>query len=200
MPKAPLALCDDCPLVGAVFVPTEYHKSKIILLAEAPGFEEEKQGFPLVGQAGKDLMVVIDEAGAKREQFILMNAVDCHPTKVEDGRSKNRTPIDQEIRCCNQRLLAEIDEICPTIIITLGQTPYKALGQKVGGSFRMRDVVGTRFVLNGKYECLVSYHPAAISYSGGIHTDMGNQIRNEIRKAIKTALAETPKTRQLTLF
>jgi len=196
--KAPKALCDVCALKNAIFVPSEINGSTIVALAEAPGYNETKEGRPLVGVAGQDLNKIIESLGKKREDINYVNAVNCRPTKVVDGKTYNRTPTDEEIKCCNQRLIAELEKLSPNVIVCMGKTPYVALGgdEKVV----MRDIVGSTFLWKGTFNIIVTYHPAAISHSGGIGTERGKKIRDEIEKAFKIAFATKLKPRQLTLW
>lgn len=199
MEKAPKGRCDECSLIKAVLVPSELHeKSKVLFLAEAPGFHEAQEGRPLVGVAGQDLNEIIEKCEGKREDGNYINAVTCRPTKVEGGKTYNRTPTDAEIKFCNDRLLAEIEKLQPTIIICMGKVPYVALGGD--GKSAMKDLVGSTFTWKGKYDVIVTYHPAAISHSGGKSTQRGREIRDEIQRAVKIAFATKPRPKQLGLW
>lgn len=198
--KAPHGKCDSCPLIENIFVPSEVHESKILALAEAPGFHESQEGRPLVGVAGQDVNRIIESVGAKREHFIFVNVVSCRPTKLEDGKLKNRTPTDEEIKFCNERLIFEIEKYNPSIIIAMGKIPYVALGRPVTSNFRMSDVVGTEFLYRGKYRTIITYHPAAISHSGGVGTERGRLTRDNIKRAFALALEAKPVDRQLELL
>ncbi len=197
MEKTPRGKCDICPLTIAKFVPSELHDSGILALAEAPGFTEVQEGRPLVGIAGQVLDKIIEDEGGARELVNFMNAVTCRPTKVVDGKTYNRTPTIEEIEACSERLIAEIDNLHPTIIVSMGKTPYIALG----GDLRvaMKDVVGTVFTWRGLYDVIVTYHPAAIAHSGGVGSANGKRYRDEIAKAFRTAFNTKPQPKQLRL-
>lgn len=198
MEKAPKALCDACALKNAIFVPSEINGSTIVALAEAPGYNEAKEGRPLVGVAGQDLNKIIEFLGKGRKDINYVNAVTCRPTKVIDGKTYNRTPTDEEIKCCNQRLIAELEKLTPTIIVCMGKTPYVALGGDKKAI--MREIVGSTFTWKSKFDIIVTYHPAAISHSGGVGTERGKKIRDEIEQAFKTAFVTKPKPKQLALW
>jgi uracil-DNA glycosylase family 4 len=117
---------------------------------------------------------------------------------MENGRTYNRTPNAKEIECCNKRLLAELDIIAPNFIIALGKSSYVALGGTV--AIAMRDIVGSHFVFHNKFEVFITYHPAAISYNGGINTDAGKQIRESIKNTLETVLKTNPRDRQLRMI
>ena len=198
MIKAPMGQCEICPLQNAIFVPSELHdKSKVLFLAEAPGFHEAKEGRPLVGVAGQDFNDILIECGGTREDGNYVNAVTCRPTKVVEGKTYNRTPNDAEIKLCNDRLALEIETLQPTIIVCMGKVPYVALGGDP--KMAMKDVVGTRLLWRNRYDVLVTYHPAAVAHSGGRNTERGKDIRGKIRLAIATALASKHIDRQLML-
>lgn len=189
----------NCPLIKAVLVPSELHdKSKVLFLAEAPGYHEAQDGRPLVGLAGQDFNQIVISCGGNRESGNYMNVVVCRPTKVENGKTYNRTPTDEEIWCCNDRLYAEIEALQPMIIVCMGKIPYIALGGNT--KIAMRDVVGTKFVWKQKYDVIVTYHPAAILHSGGVGTERGKLIRDEIEKAVKEALSIKHRDKQLRLL
>lgn len=199
MLKAPCAKCDECTLKNNVFVPSEVHqKTRICGLAEAPGYHEAQDGRPLVGVAGQDLDEIIRGLGYKREDITYINAVSCRPTKVEDGKTFNRTPTDNEVSWCNERLIAEIEKLSPMIIVCMGKVPYTALGGSK--SAVMKDVVGTRFTWRDRFDVLVTYHPAAIGHSGGASTERGKAIKKSIENAFKIAFETKPKPKQLRLI
>ena len=199
MEKAPKGKCDSCPLSGAIFVPSELHdKSKVLFLAEAPGYHEAQDGKPLVGVAGQDFNQIVKDCGASRDDGNYMNAVTCRPTKVIDGKTYNRTPTDVEIRCCNDRLYYEVEALSPVIIVCMGKIPYVALGGNAKAA--MKDIVGTRFTWKQKYSVLVTYHPAAIAHSGGAGTERGKMIRDKIAEAVKDALSVKHIDKQLRLI
>lgn len=180
--KAEHAKCDECTLKNNKFVPTKVHSTNLVVLAEAPGLNETIEGEPLVGVAGKELNSIMKECGLNREDATYMNSVNCRPTAGE----KNRTPTELEIECCHDRLIYELDQLNPNIIIVMGKTPYTALG---GSMFvRMADVVGTELLYLGN-RAIITYHPAAISHSGGANSERGKMIRDEIKKAFERAKA-----------
>jgi len=196
--KAPRAKCDICSLINAVFVPSEVHnKTRIVGLAEAPGYHEAQDGRPLVGVAGQDLDTIIKNLGYERADVTYVNAVSCRPTKLEDGKTYNRTPNDDEIKWCNERLIAELEALAPVIIVCMGKVPYMALGGSKTAT--MNQVVGTKFTWRDKFDVLVTYHPAAIAHSGGTSTERGRMIKDNIVSAFKTAFETKPKAKQLRL-
>lgn len=196
--KALNAMCDVCTLKTNVFVPSEIHQSGICILAEAPGFNEAQEGRPLVGNAGQDLFKIIEGLGYTREDVSLLNSVSCRPTKVENGKTYNRTPTGDEIAWCNERLLTEIERLSPTIIVSMGKVPFIALGGNK--SLPMSQVVGTMMMWKNKFDVLIAYHPAAIGYAGGGATERGREIKKSIEVVIKAAFEMRVTPKQLTLL
>ena len=88
--------------------------SEIMFIGEGPGFYENEQGRPFVGQAGKFLDELLEMAGLKREQVFICNVVKCRPPG-------NRDPEPQELQACNGYLDRQIEAINPHVIVTLGR-------------------------------------------------------------------------------
>lgn len=93
---------------------------EIVLYGEGPGRDEDEQGLPFVGRAGKLLNELIEQAGMKREDMFVMNSVKCRPPN-------NRKPELHEINACKQWSEIQIEILKPKIIIALGSTAIEAL-------------------------------------------------------------------------
>ena len=87
---------------------------RILLIGEGPGFHENVQGRPFVGQAGKLLDELLNGIGLSREQVFITNVVKCRPPG-------NRDPLPAEVSACSEYLDCQIEAINPKIIITLGR-------------------------------------------------------------------------------
>ena len=137
----------------------------LMMIGEAPGGDEEKQGRPFVGKAGKNLSAFLEVVGLKREEIYISNVVKLRPTKEspKTGKSVNRPPSVDEIAFFLPFLLEEIKVIAPKVVVTLGNVPLKAVtGEK-------KAVIGD---YHGKPTPLVDgrtlfalYHPAAVIYN-----------------------------------
>lgn len=123
-------------------------KAELLFVGEAPGEEEDLQGLPFVGRAGKLLTDIITAMGLKRDDVYICNAVKCRPPG-------NRTPTDEEILKCNPYLMAQIELIKPRIIVALGAVSIKAL-------FKTKESI---FALRGKFlnfngiKVMPTFHP-----------------------------------------
>ncbi len=136
--------------------------AKIMLIGEAPGREEVEQGKPFVGKAGKNLSEFLDMLGLKREDIFITNTVKFRPTKLSEyGSVSNRTPTEEEVKIFFPYLLKEIEVISPQIIVTLGNTPLKAL---LGANVSVGNLHGKLTFFNGR-KLYPLYHPASIIYN-----------------------------------
>ena len=138
--------------------------TKIMLVGEAPGANEEKQGRPFVGVAGKNLDEFLKIVGIERQDIYITNVVKLRPTKnsPKTGNAVNRPPTKEEIDTFLPLLEKEIEEIKPKFIVTLGNVPLKAVtrNQKI----TIGDVHGQNLDIEGQ-KVLPLYHPASIIYN-----------------------------------
>lgn len=151
--------CKKCKLhvgVHSYCIPGEGPKHPdIVVIGEAPGVHEDRQGRPFVGESGTKLREVIEQLGLTDRCYIT-NAVRCRPPK-------NRTPRLVELRSCRHFLQEELDKIRPAWIVLLGGTAIRTLtgerNPKVGQSRGLQSWVypGRRF----QAQVVATYHPAA---------------------------------------
>ena len=138
--------------------------AKIALIGEAPGGDEEKQGRPFVGKAGKNLTELLNTIGLSREEIYITNTVKIRPTKIspKTGNNLNRPPDKNEIVFFKPFLLRELEIIAPDYIVTLGNVALNAVSDKKTG---IGDCHG-RITDTGLYvNVFALYHPAAIIYN-----------------------------------
>lgn len=126
-------------------------QANLMLIGEAPGREEDLQGEPFVGAAGKLLDKMLEAIHFKREEVYIANILKCRPPE-------NRDPRPDEIETCKPYLFQQIELIQPKIILALGRISAQvlletksALGQLRG---KFHDFKGIRF--------MATYHPAAL--------------------------------------
>jgi len=135
-------------------------KNKIILIGEAPGFNEDEQGRPFVGRAGKLLEEFLDYIGKSREDVFITNVVKCRPPN-------NRQPEQEEINICTSLYLdKQIDLIKPKLIVCLGNISANYIFKKFGLNFEsMNKEHGKVFQISNlliQTKIIATYHPAAI--------------------------------------
>lgn len=156
----------------------------LMMIGEAPGGDEEKQGRPFVGKAGKNLSSFLEVIGFKREEIYISNVVKLRPTKEspKTGKAVNRPPTGKEIAFFLPFLKEEIQLIAPKVIVTLGNVPLKAVsGEK---KIVIGDVHGKPYPLEGERILFPLYHPAAVIYNRAL-----SETYQEDLQALKAFLA-----------
>ena len=130
----------------------------LMFVGEAPGFHEDQQGVPFVGQAGKLLDRLLEGIGMSRADVCICNTVKCRPPG-------NRDPLPEEIASCEPHLFRQIELIEPKLVATLGNFATKLLSGRPTGITRVHGheqevTLGARTVL-----LYPLYHPAAALYT-----------------------------------
>jgi len=141
----------------------------LMLIGEAPGKEEVRQGRPFVGKAGKNLDEFLHMLGIEREDIYITNAVKFRPVKVntKTGRVSNRTPSREETALCAGWVFQEITIIQPRLVVTLGNTPLRVVTddrKSVIGSMHGRVHALTIGPQEQRIALFPLYHPASIIY------------------------------------
>ncbi|MEU5311158.1 UdgX family uracil-DNA binding protein [Streptomyces sp. NPDC021562] len=159
--------CRGCPLhrdaTGTVFGKGRAH-ARVMLVGEQPGDQEDRQGEPFVGPAGKLLDRALADAGLDPADAYVTNAVK-HFKFTRTGPRKrriHRTPSLREMSACAPWLAAELAVVAPELIVVLGATAGKAL---LGSSFRVGEVRGTVLEreIHGRPERLLpTVHPSSV--------------------------------------
>lgn len=137
----------------------------LMMIGEAPGGDEEKQGHPFVGKAGKNLSAFLEVVGLKREEIYISNVVKLRPVKEspKTGKAVNRPPSADEIAFFLPFLQEEIKIVAPKVIVTLGNVPLKAVtGEKMAV---IGDYHGKPLPLADGRTLFALYHPAAVIYN-----------------------------------
>jgi uracil-DNA glycosylase family 4 len=130
----------------------------LMFVGEAPGFHEDRQGVPFVGQAGKLLDRLLGGIGLTRENVFVANVLKCRPPG-------NRDPVSDEIEACEPYLFRQIELIEPRVIATLGNFATKLLSGKQTGITRVHGQE-QELALGGRRVLLYPlYHPAAALYT-----------------------------------
>ena len=128
-------------------------KSDVIFVGEAPGKNEDRNGEPFIGVAGKKLSAALEGAGISRDKVYITNIVKCRPPK-------NRVPKTNERETCQDYLKQEIAIIKPKLICILGNTAFNSL---LGGSEIMK--FRGKIVQKDNQLYFLTVHPAATIYN-----------------------------------
>ena len=150
--KEEILLCQKCPLAKGRknAVPGEGPSSvDIMFIGEGPGFHENQQGKPFVGQAGVFLDELLSAAGLKREDVFITNVVKCRPPS-------NRDPMPEELSACSRYLDEQIELLDPKVIVTLGRFSMA----KFIENGKISQIHGKSQTVDGRL-IVTMYHPAA---------------------------------------
>ena len=156
-----LSDCRKCPLAegrNTVVFGTGDPDADLMFVGEAPGFNEDKQGKPFVGQAGKLLDKLLAEIGLARRDCFIANVLKCRPPG-------NRDPLPSEVEACEGHLFKQIELIQPRVVCSLGNFATKLLSGSPDGITKVRGVPQVRD-LGGRTVFLYPiFHPAAALYT-----------------------------------
>lgn len=125
--------------------------SKIMLIGEAPGFNEDREGKPFVGNAGQLLDKILKAIELSRDDVFITNVVKCRPPQ-------NRDPLPEECDACNFILERQIEIIDPQYILILGRIAANVLLKMEESIAKLR---GSVYEIFGA-KAVVTYHPAAL--------------------------------------
>lgn len=153
--------------------------ARVMLIGEAPGWHEDQQGRPFVGNAGKFLNELLAAAGLEREEVFITNVVKCRPPG-------NRDPLPDEIAACSGYLERQIEAIDPDVIVTLGRFSMARWfpGERISRIHGQPKKVGRRLIVP-------MYHPAAALHNGALRPE----IEADFQK-LPRLLAERDKARE----
>ncbi|TMI52779.1 uracil-DNA glycosylase [Candidatus Bathyarchaeota archaeon] len=131
--------------------------AEIMFVGEGPGLNEDEQGRPFVGAAGKFLTELLGSIGLSRSDVFITNIVKCRPPN-------NRAPRKPEIEACNQYLMSQIRLVKPRIVCALGSPAITTL---LGQEYSATKVHG-KPTSKGDVTILPMYHPAAALYDASL--------------------------------
>lgn len=151
-----VSTCKACSLcegrTNVVFGEGNPH-ARVMIIGEAPGKNEDLQGKPFVGAAGKFLDELLEVAGLKREDVFIANVLKCRPPL-------NRNPKPEEIEACATFLRQQTQTISPDVIVTLGNFATQFILRTGVGITHLRGTVQRA----GRFLVLPVFHPAAAIY------------------------------------
>ncbi|WP_236753524.1 type-4 uracil-DNA glycosylase [Acidianus sp. HS-5] len=148
--------------------------AEIMLIGEAPGANEDEEGRPFVGAAGKLLTELLSSIGLSRKDVFITNLVKCRPPS-------NRDPEEDEILACSPYLDEQIKAIKPKIIITLGKHSTTYILGKIGIKVKSISSVRSKF-FTWNYEgttisVFPTYHPAAALYNPSLRDELFSDFK-----------------------
>src|SRR5215218_9840226 len=156
------SVCTRCPQLAAtrqtVVFGSGNADADLMFVGEAPGANEDKQGVPFVGQAGKLLDQLLGEIGLARGDVFVVNTLKCRPPG-------NRDPLPQEIDNCQDYLFRQLQLIEPKVVCTLGNFSTKLLRGDPTGITRLHGREEVRRIGPRRVRLYPIYHPAAALYT-----------------------------------
>jgi uracil-DNA glycosylase family 4 len=150
--------CGLCETRNRVVFARGRARNRVMFIGEAPGADEDAQGLPFVGRAGKLLDQIIDAAGFSRDDIYVANILKCRPPQ-------NRDPRPEETAACTPFLEAQIELVNPKIICALGRHAAQVLTGKPGAP--MGQLRGRIHYYRDRIPVLPTYHPAALLRNPG---------------------------------
>lgn len=163
-----VAACHRCPLADGrtqtVFGAGNPH-ARVLIVGEAPGKNEDLQGEPFVGAAGKYLNELLSVAGLRREDVFIANVLKCRPPG-------NRDPRPEEIQMCADFLRNQTRAIAPEFIVTLGNFATKFILRTEVGITRLHGTLQRA----GRFKVFPVFHPAAALYDGSKREALDNDF------------------------
>jgi len=139
-------------------------KARIMLVGEAPGANEDRQGIPFCGAAGRILDELLVSAGLAREDVYITNILKCRPPN-------NRDPESEEIKSCTPYLDRQIEVVKPQVLCCLGNFAARYIMSKYGfaeevaGITKIHGKVFSYHSIFGSLKIIPFYHPAAATYN-----------------------------------
>jgi DNA polymerase len=158
--KARVSVCTRCAELAATRTQTVFgvgdHNAQWMVIGEAPGAEEDRQGEPFVGRAGQLLNNMLKAIGLQRETVFIANMIKCRPPG-------NRDPLPEEIANCSDYLQRQVALLSPKIILAVGRISAQNLLKTSEPLARLRGKVHRL----GDVPLVVTYHPAYLLRTPG---------------------------------
>lgn len=171
--KQQYANCQRCPELfksrTQVVFGSGNEKAEILLIGEAPGFNEDQKGIPFCGQSGKILDELLKSISLSREDIFITNTLLCRPPG-------NRNPNKEEVENCRERLDQLIRLMKPKVIVTIGNFATERIIGRTGINSLRGKVLDYQGI-----KVIPTIHPASYLYSGR-NPEMLEKMKNDFRK------------------
>ena len=176
--------CKGCPLWADATQTVFGEGSRtapLVLVGEQPGDQEDRQGAPFVGPAGRVLWQCLAEAGIDRADVYVTNAVKHFKHTTRGKRRLHKKPNTAEIEACHPWVEAELRAVRARAVMALGATAARSL---VGSNVAIASSRGVRFDLDGR-PLWITYHPSAVLRAD----ERAAEIRSAIVEDLRTVAA-----------
>jgi DNA polymerase len=151
-----------------------------MIVGEAPGFNEDRQGEPFVGAAGKLLDTLLARIGLGRSDVYITNVLKCRPPM-------NRDPMPNEVESCSPYLKQQIELVQPKVVLILGR---HALERLLPGQGSISRIHGS-LIRRGEIAYIPLYHPAAALHNGALVADLEHDF-DQLKRYLDQLLAPPP--------
>ena len=181
--RADIGDCTRCKLCRArqtIVFGDGNAKAELVFVGEGPGRDEDVQGLPFVGRAGKLLNQMIEAMGLERRDVYICNVVKCRPPE-------NRTPERDEVATCSPFLLRQLEAIRPKVIVCLGSVAAQAM---LGTNRSISHYRGEWLEFRGA-RLMATYHPAYLLRNPNAKGDVWKDLQK-----VMTVLGLTGKKRR----
>jgi DNA polymerase len=145
--------------------------ARLVFVGEGPGRDEDLQGEPFVGEAGKLLTKIIEAMGMQRSDVYICNVVKCRPPQ-------NRDPLPTEIEACSSFMLRQVKAINPAVIVALGKFAAQTLLAVKTPISKLR---GNFFDYHG-IAMMPTFHPAALLREPSLKRDVWDDMKQVMKK------------------
>jgi DNA polymerase len=164
--------------------------ARLMLVGEQPGDEEDIEGRPFVGPAGRLLRELLDEAGIAPSQVYMTNAVKHFYYEPRGKRRIHKTPMQRHIAACHVWLEGELARERPAVIVTLGAT---ALAAVYGAKISITQARSRKLASPQGTPIVATYHPSAVlrAPDHDARAALRKTLLGDLKRAIK--LASTPR-------
>ena len=159
--------------------------ARLVLVGEQPGDEEDLQGRPFVGPAGRLLDQLLEEAGIDRKSIYVTNAVKHFKWEPRGKRRLHKTPAQREVAACEVWLRGELERLRPSVVVALGATALRALATDAGPVGKSR---GHILTTDTGLAVIATWHPSALlrARDESIET-MRAEVVQDLRRAARMA-------------
>jgi DNA polymerase len=152
----------------------------ILIVGEAPGFNEDRQGEPFVGAAGKLLDTLLARIGLSRSDVYITNVLKCRPPM-------NRDPMPNEAEACSPYLKRQLELVQPKVVLILGRHALERLMPGQGSISRIHGSL----IRRGDIAYVPLYHPAAALHNGSLVADLEHDF-DRVKAYLEKILAPPP--------
>ena len=176
--------CEACHLRGGCVgpVPVEGRvQARYLFVGEAPGRNEDEQGRPFIGGAGKLLREVVRRAGVFSREVAYTNVVRCRP-------EKNRTPVQGEVEACRHNLAMEMAVMQARVVVLVGATAFNVFRPDLQVSKHH----SIPMMLSEGRVAVGCVHPAAAMRQPAMERDVERAVKEAKKRAVKGVMADWP--------